>query len=414
MAQSQSRPAASRAEQGQLLNRISVPTRRVVAGGAVFATAGAATALINRLTLPRLTPGPAVVEPVVVVVPARDEASRIGDIVSDLRRQRGVARLQIVIVDDASSDGTAAVARRAAGDDARITVLRTTEAPPPGWTGKAAACARGFDSTAGYGGSPVPHTHPEPPAGVVVFVDADVRLEPDAVAAAAALLRSEDAALVSPWPYQVTGSISERLMQPLLFWSWFSVLPIPVAHRTGQPSMAVACGQFLVFDAASYVAAGGHASVASSPTEDLDLARTLRRAGYRTVVAAAGPLASCRMYAGARPLAGGYTRWLWSAFGSVGGAAAVVAAYTAGYVLPPVAVLAGRGPTRRWGVLGTGAAVASRILARSAERGGRPRPEDVVAGFTQPAAIAGFSGLTIRSVWARRAGRTAWKDRLLP
>ncbi|UYP21028.1 glycosyltransferase family 2 protein [Rhodococcus sp. Z13] len=376
--------------------------RRLVVTGAGIAGYGAAVAAANRIALPRLTPGAVVDEPVTVVVPARDEAERIGAVVSDLAAQRGLARLRVLVLDDDSSDGTAEVARRAAGADERITVIRRTDPPPPGWTGKAAACAAAIDRAGAAAAT-----------GTVVFVDADVRLAPDALAAAVTLLRRADAGLVSPFPCQETGSVLERLVQPLLFWSWFALLPVAVAHRARRPSMAVACGQFLVFDAAAYTAIGGHAAVAASPTEDLDLARALRRAGFHTLAAAAGPLASCRMYDGPRPLVAGYTRWLWSAFGSPAGAAAVVALYLLAYLVPPSAAVLARGPVRRWGLAGTGAAVASRLLARATERG-RPAWSDLPAAGTHPASVLAFASLTAESIRARRAGRTAWKDRRLP
>lgn len=376
----------------------------------MLAAYGATVALANRCALPHLASGPEVDEPVTVVVPARDEAARIAAIVSDLRAQRGVARLRVVIFDDDSSDGTAGLAAAAAGADERVTVVRSTEPPPAGWTGKAAACA-----------AAVARAGAVTDTGAVVFVDADVRLAPDAIAASVTLLRSRDAALVSPFPYQLTGSVLERLVQPLLFWSWFALLPVAVSHRTYRPSMAVACGQFLVFDARAYAAIGGHSAVAASPTEDLDLARALRRAGLPTTVAAAGPLASCRMYDGPGPLVGGYTRWLWSAFGSPAGAAAVVALYLLAYLVPPVAAVTGRGRIRRWGVAGTGAGVLSRLLARGTERGGRRHPdapgragEDVLDALAHPVSVLSFGALTVSSLRARRRGRTRWKARILP
>ena len=355
-------------------------------------------------------PGPVVEEPVTVVVPARDEAARIGSLVSDLRLQRGLDRLRVVIFDDDSSDGTADLAAAAAGADERFTVVRSTASPPVGWTGKAAACAAAVTRA----GSTVE-------TGVVVFVDADVRLAPDALAAAVAVLRRRDVALVSPFPYQQTGSVLERLVQPLLFWSWFALLPVAVSHRTRRPSMAVACGQFLVFDAQAYATIGGHAAVAASPTEDLDLARALRRAGLPTAVAAAGRLASCRMYDGPLPLMGGYTRWLWSAFGSPTGAAAVVALYLVAYLVPPAVAVLGHGRTRRWGLAGAAAGMLSRLLARDTERGGRRHPDDpggladdVLDAAAHPASILAFGALTASSVRARRSGRALWKARVLP
>uniref|UniRef100_UPI00245887C1 glycosyltransferase n=1 Tax=Nocardia farcinica TaxID=37329 RepID=UPI00245887C1 len=82
--------------------------------GTGLAMTGCVIALLNRLTAPRLSPGLAVLEPVTVCVPARDEAARIGELVADLRGQVGVPRLRVFVLDDGSTDGTAEVARAAA------------------------------------------------------------------------------------------------------------------------------------------------------------------------------------------------------------------------------------------------------------------------------------------------------------
>ncbi|TXG92765.1 glycosyltransferase [Rhodococcus rhodnii] len=373
--------------------------RGAVGAGSSLAVASAVVTAVNAVTAPVLRLGAAqgtVGEPVAVIVPARDEATRIAAVVGDLRRQRGVPDLRIVVVDDDSRDGTAALARGAAGDDERVSVVRLTEDPPGGWLGKQWACARGV----AHAGA----------AGIVVFVDADVRLGPDAVARACAALRDRDAALVSPWPFQVAGSWGEQLMQPMLCWSWASTLPLVAAARSQRRSTVVAVGQFLVVDRAAYDAVGGHGAVAASPTEDLALARALRDAGGRTTVLWAGGDARCRMYDDARAAREGYSRWLWSAFGGGGGALAVSGLAALAYLVPPVALVTCRGPERRWAAAGTAAAVASRATARALERG-RPHVADVAAGAAHPLAVVTALVLTARSHALRRRRRLEWKGR---
>ncbi|WP_280311935.1 glycosyltransferase [Nocardia abscessus] len=365
-----------------------------------LAVLGAGIALYNRITLPRLADSPTtVIEPVTVCVPARNEADRLPDLIADLRAQVGVPRLKVRILDDASTDDTGAAARAAIGDDSRFTLLRTESGPLRGWTGKAAACVRLAE---------------EATAPVLIFVDADVRLAPAAIAAAVGALRRRGAALVSPWPLQVAGSVAEAVVQPLLCWSWASTLPVAVAERSLRPSTAVACGQFLVFDNAVYRAVGGHAAVAGSVTEDLDIARTLRRAGHSTVVVAAGPLAGTRMYRGAADLDAGYTRWLWSAYdGTIAGGAAVGLVAALAYWVPPVAAVLGRGAVRRTGTIGWLAAVGGRLLARSTETGGPLRASDVLAAVAHPVSVAAYLLLWARSHRARRRGTARWKGRSL-
>ncbi|MBB5917984.1 GT2 family glycosyltransferase [Nocardia transvalensis] len=382
---------------------------QAVVAGSVLAAIGAATAALNRLTVRQLdTAHTTVIEPVTVCVPARDEVERLPRLIADLRAQHGVSRMRVLVLDDRSTDATYEAAAAAAGGDERFTVIGADAEPAPGWTGKSAACAR-LAEIAGVSGASA-----DAPAGVLVFLDADVRLRPGALAAAVGELRRTRAGLVSPWPYQRAGSIAEALVQPLLCWSWATTLPIFAANRSLRPSTAVSCGQFLVFDAAAYRAAGGHTAVAADITEDLALARALRRAGHRTVLVAGGRVARTRMYRGATDLDTGYTRWLWSAYGSAAGSAAVGAVAALAFWAPPVAALLGRGRIRRIGRIGYACAVAARLLARSLESGGMPGPADVAAALAHPVSVAAYLRLSVRSHRLHRAGALTWKGRTLP
>ncbi|MFC6011975.1 glycosyltransferase [Nocardia lasii] len=374
--------------------------RRLSWAGTGLAVLGAVTAAYNLVTVRALSRGvTGVLEPVTVCVPARDEADRLPALIADLRAQTGVPRLRVLILDDDSTDGTYEAATAAVDDDLRFTVLRTSTTPDPGWTGKAAACVRLA-------------AHADTPA--LVFVDADVRLAPHAIAAAVTELRRRGAGLVSVWPVQDAGSPAERLMQPLLAWSWASTLPIGPANRSLRPSTAVACGQFLAVDAQAYRAAGGHTAVAASATEDLDLARALRRAGHHTALVTAGSAARTRMYTDATQLADGYTRWLWSAYGGrldTGAALGTVVALT--YWVPPLAALFGRGSTRRLGLLGYAAAVTSRLTARTIETHRAPTTSDLASALAHPLATAHYLALWARSHHRHRTGRLRWKQRPL-
>ena len=160
---------------------------------------------------------------------------------------------------------------------------------------------------------------------MLVFVDADVVLAPHAVAASVALLRWAALDLVSPYPRQLAVTPAERLVQPLLQWSWLTTLPLRLAERSPRPSLAAANGQLLVVDAAAYRRAGGHRAVRAEMLEDVALLRAVKAAGGRGGVVDGTALATCRMYAGWPDLRDGYAKSLWSAFGSPAGAAAVVA-----------------------------------------------------------------------------------------
>ncbi|GAB3984783.1 glycosyltransferase [Plantactinospora veratri] len=335
-------------------------------------------------------------EPVAVLLPVRDEATRVGPCLRALLAQRGVPELEIVVLDDGSTDGTAEVVRAVAAGDRRVRLL--DGAPlPPGWLGKPYACQQLADRAG-------------PEAQVLVFVDADVTLRPYAVAAAVHTLRSAEAVLLSAYPRIVAGSAGERLVQPLLQWLWLTFLPLAAMERSPRPSLAAAGGQFLLLDRAGYRRAGGHAAVRDRVLEDIELARAVKRSGGRIALADGSRLAECRMYGSWPELRDGYTKSLWAAFGSPAGATAVVLLLLLLYALPPLlavgAALAGAPAVALAALLGYLLGVLGRLVSARAT-GGRAWPD----ALAHPLSVAVLGWLTIRSYHLRRRGRLSWRGR---
>lgn len=352
--------------------------------GAIAATAHTASNLAV-LRRPPADPPP-VAEPVSVLLPIRDEVAVVGVCLRALLAQNGVRDLEILVLDDGSTDGTADVVRQVAAGDPRVRLL--PGAPlPAGWLGKPHACHQLAAVARGT---------------VLVFVDADVVLAPHAVAATVALLRWTGLDLVSPYPRQLADGLGPRLVQPLLQWSWLTMLPLRAAERSARPSLAAANGQLLAVDRRTYERAGGHAAVQAEVLEDIALLRAVKRAGGRGTVADGTAVATCQMYAGWADLRDGYAKSLWSAFGTPGGAAAVVGGLGLLYIAPPVAALLGA----RVGLVGYAAGVAGRVLV--AHRVGARIWPDALA---HPVSIGLFGWLTAHS-WRRRArGELSWKGR---
>jgi hypothetical protein len=365
-----------------------------VRAGSALAVAGTAHQVLNlrRLRVPPPDP-PAVAEAVTVALPVRDEAHRVAPALRALLAQRGVADLEVLVLDDGSTDGTAdvvrAVVRESGRDgDPRVRLLRGTD-PQPGLPGKPHACAQLAAAARG---------------SVLVFVDADVLLAPRAVAAAVTLLRAAGLDLLSPWPRQLADGVAARLVQPLLQWSWMVSLPLRRAERSSRPALCAANGQFLVVDAAALARAGGFAAVAGAVLDDLEVARAVKRAGGRVGVADGAGLAACRMYDGWAELSAGYRKSLWAAFGPAPASAAVAALLALAYVVPPLAAVAGS----RAGLVGYAAGVASRVLAARRCRG-RAWPD----ALAHPASVTVLLGLLGASWRGHRRGELTWKGRTL-
>ncbi|WP_043830533.1 glycosyltransferase [Muricoccus aerilatus] len=247
----------------------------------LIATFPASMTAANLFLLGRAEGVPAPDTLVSVLIPARDEAANIGACLDAALASTGVA-VEVLVMDDGSTDGTAAIVAARAEADPRLRLLRAPPLPP-GWTGKVHACARLAEAARG--------TH-------LLFIDADVRLAPDAAARMAAHARANGLALVSGVPRQILGSLGEGITVPAINLMMLGYLPGAGRAFTEHPAMAAACGQLLMAERGAYEAVGGHAAFRHRLHDAMALSRNLREAGRRTEVVDGSPLAECRMYSG--------------------------------------------------------------------------------------------------------------------
>ncbi len=251
----------------------------LVVGGAL--TGLAVHALLNHATLPRLERlgAPARLPRMSVLIPARNEAERIGASVEGWAAQ-AYPDYEVLVYDDDSSDDTARRAVAAAGGAGHVRVLRGGPLPA-GWRGKPWACHRLRAHARGE---------------VLVFADADVRPAPDALARIAGALASLGADAVSFVPAH-DGGVAVRALTALQNWAVVAVLPawLPSTPRRGW--LAALNGQLIAVRAGAYDAAGGFAAAPLSLAEDVALGRRLAALGYRVRLVDGARLLRCRPYA---------------------------------------------------------------------------------------------------------------------
>lgn len=214
-----------------------------------------------------------------VLIPARNEEANIAAALDSVLANRGV-EFEAVVLDDHSTDRTAEFVREFAARDSRVR-LETAPPLPQGWCGKQHSCA----ALAGRASAPL-----------LVFMDADVCLAPDALARMANFIVERDVALASGVPRQELGTAWEKILLPLIHFVLLGFLPVAWMRRTLHPAFAAGCGQLFIARAEDYHACGGHGAIRASLHDGLQLPRAFRQHGRKTDLFDATPLASCRMY----------------------------------------------------------------------------------------------------------------------
>jgi chlorobactene glucosyltransferase len=356
-----------------------------------------ATAILNTLLFIRLHPAPALPAPdvkVSVLIPARNEAAVISETVLALLAQT-YPHLELLILDDDSSDGTADLARAAAHDDSRLTILRG-QPLPQGWMGKNWACHQLSQHASGE---------------ILVFTDADVCWSPDALTAALSRMQREQADLFAVWPTQVTETWGERLVVPLMALAIFGYLPLPLVHNTSWAPFAAANGQCLIFRRRAYQTIGGHQPVRGNIVEDVALARRIKAAGLRLRMADSAGLITCRMYRNWSAVRDGFGKNILAGHGnSLPFLAFSTLFHLSLFVLPLLWLFAGLHSTGwpEWPLALTALGIGVRMLTAAATR---QRLQDALL---MPLSALLMTRIAAQSVWWHvRFGGPRWKGRTI-
>lgn len=256
--------------------------------------------ILNILFVPTLRTGerPSRALSLSVIIPARNEARDIGETVRAFRAQ-DYPDLEVIVVDDRSTDATAAAVRDAAGDDPRVRVVSGAETPE-GWLGKPWALEQGAQAARGE---------------LLLFVDADIRYEPEASSAMAAALERSGAPALTAFPRIILGGFWERVAMPQLGAVFFGVVPVWLSNHTTWPLLGIGAGTGNLYRRDVYAAIGRHAAIRRSVVDDMALAQHARRLGFRTLTVRGGDLVAVRMYHGLREIVDGFTKNAYDAMG---------------------------------------------------------------------------------------------------
>jgi len=339
--------------------------------------------LINFLTIRIPKRDEEIKKAVTVLVPMRNEAENVPEFISALVSQMGVKKLKFIIINDGSTDKTAELLETVIGGDSRFTII-DSPALRTEWLGKVSALQSGYEAAE---------------SDYIVTLDADVRLEPNAIMRSITQLERLRLDFISPYPRQIALTFSEKLIQPLLHWSWMATVILRLAEKYPRRSTAVANGQFFVVRSSALKKINGFASVSNQILDDIELARSLIAAGFKGVVTEGSSIASTRMYGSFDEIRQGYGKSLWKAFGGRIGAVIAVAFIFVTGILPIILIF--NGYLTGWFIYAY--IVFSREISAFRSRG------NPIYAFLHPLSSALLIYLIIYS-WAKR-GTIQWKGR---
>ncbi|MEM9166436.1 MAG: glycosyltransferase family 2 protein [Planctomycetota bacterium] len=376
---------------------------------AALSCAGAMFMALKNLTLYRRPPDEFVEgaqRPLLsVCIPARDEEANIEACVRSVL-DGTYAECEVLVYDDQSTDATPEILARLAAEDARVRLVEPVPLPV-GWAGKQHACWRMSQAARGEW---------------MLFTDADVRFTPrmlERTLAHALRLKENgsDVGLLSTFPKQITGSLGEKLLVPMIFFLLLSYLPMWRMRQTNDPSTSAACGQFLFVRRDAYDASGGHEGFKDSYHDGIKMPRAVRRAGFKSDLFDGQELASVRMYRGLAETWRGFAKNAFEGLGSLGLLIFLTFVHVVGHALPFVvwvwvlAAKASGASVDELAMLFASFAVLCSLLERWAlsDRFGQgPWPI-----FLHPLGALAMTGVQWHSWWLHVRGRRAWRGRTL-
>jgi glycosyltransferase involved in cell wall biosynthesis len=249
-----------------LRTRLTLPTPR-------HALAYPEAAALTSPTAPRLC----------IIIPAHNEAGAIAPLARSLKAQTYGA-MSAVFCLDRCTDDTSGVLRSQLADDPRFHILAITDCPPD-WAGKVHAIWRGVSD------APAAQA-----ADLLLFIDADTSLHPDALRAAVALLTRRSLGMLSLLSTMTHGRWFENVVQPAAGMELMRQYPLLRANLDAG-RRPFANGQFILMTRAAYQTIGGHQAARAALLEDVEIARLCHRHNVRAGMFIADGLHACRMYA---------------------------------------------------------------------------------------------------------------------
>ena len=216
-----------------------------------------------------------------VLIPARNEESNIACCLDSLLHQ-AYADYEILVLDDQSTDRTWKIISQYARENKnRVQAVRGKPLPTTRWNGKAFAMHQLARLAWGE---------------YLLFTDADTVHSPESISWAVTNLEWHRVDFISGYVQQQMDSFGEAMLVPVMYLMTALIMPIWLIPVTRTALLGFAVGQFVMFRRKAYESIGGYATVSDKISDDIHIARQLRKAGFRTIFLDISKHVRCRMY----------------------------------------------------------------------------------------------------------------------
>ncbi len=239
-----------------------------------------------------------------LLIPARNEERNIEACLDCVlaaveRAVASGAEIEVLVLDDRSEDATAQLVAPRAAAHPRLRLLAGDDLPP-GWMGKSWACHQLARHARGRR---------------LLFLDADARLEPDALVRVCETGAPLERGMITGFPRQVVRGAMERLVVPLMAFTIACHLPLRFVSRSADAKFAAAHGAFILIARDTYDACGGHEQFRHHLVDDVMLARAVKRVGHPLELIDVTDLINMRMYETAGEVWRGYKKNIFPGMG---------------------------------------------------------------------------------------------------
>ena len=256
--------------------------------------------LFNFISNPKLTSsGKHYSDLVSILIPARNEEEDIITLLQSIKNQN-YTNYEVLVLDDNSTDETYSICADFCKTDSRFQVL-IGETLPEGWLGKNFACCQLAKAAEGK---------------YLMFLDADDEIKNGLIDNAIHRMKIRGLSLLSLFTNQVTLTLGEKLVVPLMHFLLLNLLPLRLVRLSPNPAFSAASGQFMLFEAKNYREYQWHDQVKNKVVEDIEIMKLVKTCGLNGEALLANGFIFCRMYRGFNEAVAGFSKNLLAGFGN--------------------------------------------------------------------------------------------------